>query len=50
MAQATEFDDEEHVVGWFLFCARQFRWSISYGDSRNPANAKITRRELHLSL
>ncbi|MGA2496070.1 MAG: hypothetical protein ABSF67_24635 [Roseiarcus sp.] len=50
MAEATELDDEEHANGSFLFCARQFRWSISYGDSRNPANAKITRRELRLSL
>jgi hypothetical protein len=50
MAEATEFDDEEHAGGSFVFCARQFRWSISYGDSRNPANAKITKRELHLSL
>ena len=50
MAEATEFDDEEHTSGRFFFCARLFRWSISYGDSRNPANAKITKRELHLSL
>ena len=50
MAESTEFDDEEHGSGRFFFCARQFRWSISYGDSRNPANAKITKRELHLSL
>jgi hypothetical protein len=50
MAEATEFDNEEHQNGHFFFCARLFRWSISYGDSRNPANAKITRRELHLSL
>jgi len=50
MAEATEFDDEEHATGRFVFCARQFRWSISYGDSRNPANAKITKRELRLSL
>ena len=50
MAESTEFDDEERAAGRFLFCARQFRWSISYGDSRNPANAKITKRELRLSL
>ncbi len=50
MAEATEFDDGEHRSGRFTFCARVFRWSISYGDSRNPANAKTTRRELHLSL
>ena len=50
MAEATAFDDEEHATGRFSFCARQFRWSISYGDSPNPANAKITKRELHLSL
>jgi hypothetical protein len=50
MAEATEFDDAEHRSGRFVFCARMFRWSISYGGSRNPANAKITRRKLHLSL
>jgi hypothetical protein len=50
MADAAEFDDEEHTIGRFLFCARQFRWSISYGDSRNPANLKITKRALLLSL
>jgi hypothetical protein len=50
MAEATEFDDDEHAAGHFRFCARQFRWSISYGDSRNPANARITKRELRLSL
>jgi hypothetical protein len=50
MAEATEFDDEEHAGGRFLFCARQFRWSISYNDSCNPANARITKRELHLSM
>jgi len=50
MAEATEFDDGEHKGGRFFFCARQFRWSISYGESRNPANAKITRRKLHLWL
>jgi hypothetical protein len=50
MTESTEFDDEEHQSGRFLFCARMFRWSISYSDSRNPANAKITRRELLLSL
>jgi hypothetical protein len=50
MSEATEFDDEEHATGRFSFCARQFRWSISYGDSRNPANANITKRELWLSL
>ncbi len=48
MAEATEFDDAEHRSGRFLFCARLFRWSISYGDSRSPANAKTTKRELHL--
>ena len=48
MAEATAFDDGEHRSGRFFFCARQFRWSISYGDSRNPANGKITKRELHL--
>jgi hypothetical protein len=50
MSEATEFDDEEHATGHFLFCARQFRWSISYGDSFNPADPKITERELRLSL
>ena len=50
MAEATTFDDVEHRSGRFAFCARLFRWSISYGDSRNPASAKITKRELHLSL
>ena len=50
MVEATEFDDEEHMNGHFHFCNRIFRWSISYGDSRNPANAKITERELHLWL
>jgi hypothetical protein len=50
MAEATEFDDDEHRSGQFHFCARQFRWSISYGDSRNPANANITKRALLLSL
>ena len=50
MADAAEFDDEEHATGRFHFCARLFRWSISYGDSRNPSNAKITKRKLHLSL
>ena len=43
MTQTTEFDDEEHQSGRFIFCARVFRWSISYGNSRNPANAKITK-------
>ena len=50
MAQATDFADDEHESGRFLFCARLFRWSISYGDSRNPANREITKRELHLSI
>ena len=50
MAETTAFDDVEHKSGRFFFCARLFRWSISYGDSRNPANARITKRELHLSL
>jgi hypothetical protein len=50
MTETTEFDDKEHKSGRFIFCARVFRWSISYGDSRNPANAKITKRELLLSL
>src|SRR5271165_3406972 len=50
MAEAIEFDDGEHRSGRFIFCARLFRWSISYGESRNPANAKITRRELLLSV
>jgi hypothetical protein len=50
MTETTEFDDEEHQSGRFIFCARMFRWSISYSDSRNPANAKITKRELHLIL
>jgi len=48
MAESTAFDDEEHQHGHFTFCARCFRWLISYGGSRNPANAKITNRELHL--
>jgi len=50
MAEATAFDDAEHKSGRFVFCARLFRWSIAYGESRNPANTKITRRELRLSL
>jgi hypothetical protein len=50
MTETTEFDDEEHQSGRFIFCARVFRWSISYGDSCNPANAKITKRELLVSL
>ena len=50
MAEETRFDDAEHRSGRFVFCARLFRWSISYGGSRNPASAKITKRELHLSL
>ena len=50
MSEASEFDDEEHATGRFVFCARQFRWSISYGGSRNPANARITTRELFLFL
>jgi hypothetical protein len=50
MAEAAEFDDEEHASGHFFFCARRFRWSISYGNSGSPANANITKRELHLSL
>jgi hypothetical protein len=48
MADTIEFDDEEHASGGFMFFARHFRWSISYGDSPNPANARITKRELHL--
>ena len=50
MAETTQFDNEEHQAGRFVFCARVFRWTISYGDSPNPANAKITKRELHLTL
>ena len=50
MAEATGFDDEEHQSGHFFFCARRFRWSIGYGDSRDPADAEVTKRELHLSL
>jgi hypothetical protein len=50
MAETTEFDDEEHQRGRFIFCARVFRWSISYGESSNPANARITKRELFVSL
>lgn len=50
MVDATEFDDDEHMNGHFHFCNRVFRWSISYGESRNPANAKTTKRELLLSL
>lgn len=50
MAESTAFDDREHRSGRFFFCARLFRWSISYGGSRNPASAKITKRELHLLL
>ena len=49
MAEATDFADNEHKSGRFIFCARLFRWSVSYGDSRNPANREITKRELHLS-
>lgn len=49
MAEAAEFDDEEHRSGHFQFCARPFRWSITYGDPPNPANAKITKPELQLS-
>jgi hypothetical protein len=50
MAETDCFDDEEHQSGRFFFCARLFRWSISYGDSPNPASRKLTKRELHLSL
>jgi hypothetical protein len=50
MAEATEFDDEEHASGRFLFCARLFRWSISYSGSANPANRNRTKRKLVLSL
>jgi hypothetical protein len=50
MAETDWFENDEHQAGRFPFCARQFRWSISYSDSRNPANARITKRELHLSL
>lgn len=50
MAASTDFDDEEHGVGHFIFCSRLFRWEISYGGSPNPANAKITRRTLYLTL
>src|SRR5271157_5925794 len=49
MAAATKFDDGEHSSGRFFFCARLFRWSISYGESRNPENARMTTRELLLS-
>jgi len=50
MTEATDFNDEEHASGRFTFCARVFRWWISYADSRNPANSSLTKRELFLSL
>ena len=50
MTEATEFDDIERSAGKFRFCARTFRWSISYGSSPDPTNAKLTKRELHLRL
>jgi hypothetical protein len=48
MAEETEFDDDEHRNGHFDFLLRRFYWSISYGGSRNPGNAKNTKRELRL--
>ena len=50
MAEATEFDDEEHACGRFSFCARLFRWWISYENSPNPASCGLTKRKLFLSL
>lgn len=50
MSESKKFDDREHRSGRFVFCARTFRWWISYGDSRNPTNRFKTKRELFLSL
>ncbi len=50
MAETNWFENDEHQAGCFPFCARLFRWWISYGDSPNPANGKLTKRELFLSL
>ena len=50
MTEATEFDDEEHACGRFSFCARLFRWWISYENSPNPASSMMTKRKLFLSL
>ena len=50
MAESNCFDDEERSSGRFFFCARLFHWWISYGDSPNPASAKLTKRTLFLSL
>jgi hypothetical protein len=50
MAETDWFENDEHQAGRFPFCARLFRWWISYGDSPNPANPKLTKRELFLSL
>jgi hypothetical protein len=50
MAETDCFDNDEHQAGRFPFCARLFRWWISYGDSPNPANGRLTKRELFLSL
>lgn len=46
MAASDRFDNDEHQAGRFVFCARLFRWRISYGGSPNPANRKLTMREL----
>jgi hypothetical protein len=50
MTEATEFDDEEHACGRFPFCARLFRWWISYENSPSPAGSGLTKRKLFLSL
>jgi hypothetical protein len=35
MAEGTRFNDEDHSSGWFVFCSRVFRWSITdYGNKR----------------
>jgi hypothetical protein len=48
MVEQKKFNDDEHRSGHFVFLLRTFRWSISYGGSANPANRKITKRELDL--
>lgn len=50
MMETGCFDDEEHQFGRFVFCARLFRWSIDYSGSPDPANPKVTRRVLNLTL
>ena len=50
MAETESFDDDERSSGRFWFCARVFRWSISYGESPNPVDPKWTKRVLYLAL